>query len=191
MDFTGTFDSLMVDFTTKNQKAVLTLNEDARAAFDKLKNRDKVSITIKEYRKKRSLDANNYYWTLLTKLATVMKLSNPEAHNMMLCEYGLDEVIAGHRVLTPIPDTEESENTVKNAMYYHLKPTSEVKEGKDGVMYRTYKLLRGSHTYDTAEMSRLIDGLITRCKEAGIPDTEIATPDEKRLLKERYGVDIG
>lgn len=191
MDFTGTFDSLMVDFTTKNQKAVLTLNEDARAAFDKLKNRDKVSITIKEYRKKRSLDANNYYWTLLTKLATVMKLSNPEAHNMMLCEYGLDEVIAGHRVLTPIPDTEESENTVKSAMYYHLKPTSEVKEGKDGVMYRTYKLLRGSHTYDTAEMSRLIDGLITRCKEAGIPDSEIATPDEKRLLKERYGVDIG
>ena len=133
MDFTGTFDSLMVDFTTKNQKAVLTLNEDARAAFDKLKNRDKVSITIKEYRKKRSLDANNYYWTLLTKLATVMKLSNPEAHNMMLYEYGFDEVIAGHRVLTPIPDTEESENTVKNAMYYHLKPTSEVKEGKDGV----------------------------------------------------------
>ena len=191
MDFTGTFDSLMVDFTTKNQKAVLTLNEDARAAFDKLKNRDKVSITIKEYRKKRSLDANNYYWTLLTKLATVMKLSNPEAHNMLLCEYGLDEVIAGHRVLTPIPDTEESENTVKSAMYYHLKPTSEVKEGKDGVMYRTYKLLRGSHTYDTAEMSRLIDGLITRCKEAGIPDSEIATPDEKRLLKERYGVDIG
>lgn len=191
MDFTGTFDSLMVDFTTKNQKAVLTLNEDARAAFDKLKNRDKVSITIKEYRKKRSLDANNYYWTLLTKLATVMKLSNPEAHNMMLYEYGFDEVIAGHRVLTPIPDTEESENTVKNAMYYHLKPTSEVKEGKDGVMYRTYKLLRGTHTYDTAEMSRLIDGLITRCKEAGIPDSEIATPDEKRLLKERYGVDIG
>ena len=191
MDFTGTFDSLMVDFTTKNQKAVLTLNEDARAAFDKLKNRDKVSITIKEYRKKRSLDANNYYWTLLTKLATVMKLSNPEAHNMMLYEYGFDEVIAGHRVLTPIPDTEESENTVKNAMYYHLKPTSEVKEGKDGVMYRTYKLLRGTHTYDTAEMSRLIDGLITRCKEAGIPDSEIATPDEKRLLKDRYGVDIG
>ena len=191
MDFTGTFDSLMVDFTTKNQKAVLTLNEDARAAFDKLKNRDKVSITIKEYRKKRSLDANNYYWTLLTKLATVMKLSNPEAHNMMLYEYGFDEVIAGHRVLTPIPDTEESENTVKNAMYYHLKPTSEVKEGKDGVMYRTYKLLRGTHTYDTAEMSRLIDGLITRCKEAGIPDSEIATPDEKRLLTERYGVDIG
>ena len=27
-------------------------------------------------------------------------------------------------------------------------------------------------------------------EHAGIPDSEIATPDEKRLLKERYGVEI-
>ena len=60
----------------------------------------------------------------------------------------------------------------------------------DNVMYRTYRLLRGSHTYNTEEMSRLIDGMITMCKEAGIPDREIATPEEKRLLKERYGVDV-
>jgi hypothetical protein len=39
-------------------------------------------------------------------------------------------------------------------------------------------------------MSRLISGLITMCKEAQIPDREIATPEEKRLLKERYGVDV-
>lgn len=64
-------------------------------------------------------------------------------------------------------------------------------EGVDGVMYRTYKLLRGSSTYNTEEMARLIDGLITSCKEAGMTDAAIATPDEKRLLKERYGVDIG
>jgi hypothetical protein len=64
-------------------------------------------------------------------------------------------------------------------------------EGLDGIMYRTYKLLRGSSTYDPSEMARLIDGLITSCKEAGLAASEIATPDEKRLLKERYGVDIG
>lgn len=57
-------------------------------------------------------------------------------------------------------------------------------------MYRTYKLLRGSHTYNSEEMARLITGLISECKDAGISDAEIATPDEKRLLKERYGVEI-
>ena len=75
-------------------------------------------------------------------------------------------------------------------MNYHLQPTSQVREGNDNVMYRTYRLLRGSHTYNTEEMARLIDGMITMCKEAGIPDREIATPEEKRLLKERYGVDV-
>ena len=65
-----------------------------------------------------------------------------------------------------------------------------MQQGKDGIMYRTYKLLRGSHTYNTEEMARLIDGMVTMCKEAGIPDSEIATPEEKRLLKERYGVDV-
>ena len=69
------------------------------------------------------------------------------------------------------------------AVNYHLQPTSQVREGNDNVMYRTYRLLRGSHTYNTEEMARLIDGMITMCKEAGIPDREIATPEEKRLLK--------
>lgn len=90
-----------------------------------------------------------------------------------------------------IPDTEEAEKKVNNATDYHLAPTSQVRMGNDDVMYRTYRLLRGSRTYDTKEMSRLIDGLITCCKEAGIPETEIASPNEKEILKERYGVNFG
>lgn len=190
MDFTGHFESLMVDFISGKQKAVLELNEDARQAFEKLRDCE-IIVTIKKHRKKRSLDANRYYWSLLTKLATVMHLSNPEAHNIMLCKYGQAVEIDGKNALMPIPDTEEAWRTVRDAQEYHLKPTSDVRVGKDGVTYRTYKMMRGSSTYNTAEMARLIDGLITCCKEAGIPDAEIATPDEKRLLKERYGVDIG
>ena len=34
MDYTGTFDGLAVDFATNKQKASLTLNEDARQAFE-------------------------------------------------------------------------------------------------------------------------------------------------------------
>ena len=33
MDFTGHFDNLMVDLMANKQKAVLTLNEDARHTF--------------------------------------------------------------------------------------------------------------------------------------------------------------
>lgn len=48
--------------------------------------------------------------------------------------------------------------------------------------------MRGSSYYNSAEMARLIDGLIQECKDAEIPESEIMTPDEKRILEERYGI---
>ena len=63
-------------------------------------------------------------------------------------------------------------------------------------MYRTYRLLRGSSTYN-AEIARLIDGLVHECIEDRNPRerererAEIATPEEKRILEERYGVKFG
>ncbi|WP_143249352.1 hypothetical protein [Anaerostipes sp. 494a] len=168
----------------------IEVDSDIRKEYDKLKGKDKLRIRIVQYRKKRSLDANAYYWTLITKFADVIGLSNPEAHNMMLRGYGQSEIFDGKAVYVTIPDTEEAEKKVNNATDYHLAPTSQVRTGNDGVMYRTYRLLRGSRTYDTKEMSRLIDGLITCCKEAGIPETEIVTQNERELLKERYGINV-
>lgn len=111
-------------------------------------------------------------------------------HNMCLERYGQLEIMENKAVFVTIPDTEEAENKVRNAMDYHLQSTSQVRQGVDGLLYRTYRLLRGSHTYNSEEMARLISGLIIMCKDAQIPDSEIATPEEKRLLKERYGVDV-
>lgn len=191
MECIGRFKGLGIDLMSKHQKLEIEIDTDIREEYDKLKDKEKLRIRIVQYRKKRSLDANAYYWTLLTKFADVVGLSNPEAHNMMLRGYGQSEIFDGKAVYVTIPDTEESEKKVNNATDYHLAPTSQVRMGNDDVMYRTYRLLRGSRTYDTKEMSRLIDGLITCCKEAGIPETEIASPNEKEILKERYGVNFG
>lgn len=188
--FTGRFESLMFNCLGKGQKAVISLNEDARQAYEELKGCEKLSLEIKKYRRKRSLDSNAYHWLLVGKLAKVLGMSNAEVHNMALRGYGQPEIYEGKGVYMTIPDTDDARHKVDNAMDYHLSPTSQVREGNDGVMYRTYKLLRGSHTYNTEEMARLIDGMITMCKEAGIPDAEIATPDEKRILKEKYGVEL-
>lgn len=191
MECIGRLKSLGIDLMSRHQKLEIEIDSDIRKEYDKLKDKDKLRIRIVQYRKKRSLDANAYYWTLLTKFADVIGLSNPEAHNMMLRGYGQSEIFDGKAVYVTIPDTEEAEKKVNNATDYHLAPTSQVRMGNDDVMYRTYRLLRGSRTYDTKEMSRLIDGLITCCKEAGIPETEIASPNEKEILKERYGVNFG
>lgn len=191
MECIGRLKGLGIDLMSRRQKLEIEVDSDIRKEYDKLKDKEKLRIRIVQYRKKRSLDANAYYWTLLTKFADVIGLSNPEAHNMMLRGYGQSEIFDGKAVYVTIPDTEEAEKKVNNATDYHLAPTSQVRLGNDGVMYRTYRLLRGSRTYDTKEMSRLIDGLITCCKEAGIPETEIASPNEKEILEERYGVNFG
>lgn len=191
MKLTGRLKEPIIDYVTGRLTVLFEPFEDFRQTYEELKDCEKLSLEIKRYRRKRSLDANAYYWVLCTKLAKVLQVSNQEIHNVMLRKYGQPEIFEGKAAYITIPDTEQAEKKVDNAMDYHLQPTSQVRKGVDGVMYRTYKLLRGSHTYNTEEMARLIDGLIGDCKDAGIPDAEIASPDEKRILKERYGVDFG
>lgn len=191
MKFTGRLKEPVIDYLTGRLTILFETYEDFREAYEELKDKEKLSLEIKPYKAKRSLDANAYYWVLLTKLSKVLQISNTEAHNMMLCKYGQPVIIDGQLARMPLPDTEDADKKIRNSMEYHLKPTSDVRAGKDGVTYRTYLMLRGSSEYNTEEMAMLIGGLISDCKEAGISESEIATPDEKRLLKERYGVDIG
>ena len=58
MDFTGIFQGLSMNYATGKQTVSFELNEDAREAFQDLKGCEKLTIQIKKYRKKRSLDAN-------------------------------------------------------------------------------------------------------------------------------------
>ena len=137
------------------------------------------TVEIKEYRQKRSLSANAFYWSTLSELAKVLNTSVPELHNLMLRRYGQLERYGDQLVYVVLPDTDEASKKADCAETYHIKPTSQVKEGKDGNLYRTYMLLRGSSTYDTAEMSRLIDGLLSECKEVGM---QVLTERERELM---------
>ena len=143
---------------------------------------NKLDVEIKKHREKRSLDANSYYWVCLTRLAEALNMSKPYLHNRLLRRYGQLEVIDEKAVYIVIPDTDEAQKKVDEEQLYHLKPTSQVKEGRGGIMYRTYMMLKGSSTYNTKEMSVLIDGLVSECKECGI---ETLPPEElERMMKE-------
>lgn len=184
MDFTGCFESLMADFSTGRQKAVLTLNEDARQTFENLKDCEKIAITIKKYRKKRSLDANAYFHVLVGKIADAIGNSKPAVKNMLLSKYGqyaIENDSLVHLIIREDIDVSEREDI-------HLSPTSCVKTLDDGRLYRVYRLMRGSHTYNTVEMSRLIDGTVQEAKELGI---ETMTPDQLEEMKQKWGIRIG
>lgn len=180
MEFTGKFNDLMVDFSTGKQKAVLTLNEDARQTFENLKDKE-LSIVIKAYRKKRSLDANAYFHVLVGKIADVIGNSKPAVKNILLAKYGQyarDEDGIIYMILREDIDVSEREDI-------HLSPTSSVKELDDGKLYRVYRLLKGSHEYDTYEMAKLIDGAVSDARELGI---ETMTPNQLREMKERWHI---
>src|SRR5919108_1364767 len=93
----------------ENGKLQLTFEFDEFVSPDKIGN-ELLSIIIKKYRKKRSIDANAYYWRLINKLSNKLDISINRMHNIILSRYGQLESIDGKLVYLVIPDSEEGEN---------------------------------------------------------------------------------
>lgn len=177
----------MVSFTASG-KAIITLelNEKTNALklVDELHD-EKLSIHIGKYDTKRSLNANSYYWHLVGKLSKAMHISRNYCHNLLLRRYGELEYIDGQVVYWVIPDTEEATRKADEAETFHIKPTSNVREGNDGIMYRTYLLLKGSHEYTRTEFTKLVNGLVDECHNCGI---ETKSQEEIDSLLSQYEV---
>lgn len=120
---------------------------------------------VKPYHEKRSLNANSYFYVLQNKLAQVLKTSNDELHERLIKRYSDATIIT-------VPEDYEIKGFIK---YYDIYKSGEIK-GNKVILYKVYK---PSHEMDTKEFSRLLDGIISECKEVGI---ETITPDELRRL---------
>ena len=127
--------------------------------------RDKI-FEIKEYKEKRSLNANNYAWKLITEIGNVQRLSKEEVYLQMLRDYGQQDVVS---MLSSI-------NPNGYFKYYEEAGRSNL-NGKEFIHYRIYK---GTSEYDTKEMSIFIDGVVQEAKSLGI---ETRTPEQIEELK--------
>ncbi len=186
MEFKGKISSMFRDIVTGKWNLSFSTDQNIAEAAQIFSGKD-IDVKLKQHREKRSLDANAYYWCLLTKLAKIHGWSNAEAHNRMLRDYGQYERVEGQLIAVPLPDTDQTEREVLSKMEYHLALSPKVTIMK-GETKRVYLLLRSSSTYNTEEMTRLISGLIEECRYSGIPDSEIMTPFEKQKLYEQYGI---
>lgn len=177
---TGTLDSVMLDLAG-GTVSTLHVNERnlIQKALTELKDK-KVSIEIKQYREKRSLNANAYAWQLMGQIAEELDISNDEVYHMMLVQYG-----------TPVVDDDgksvmfslRSDIELGGEFWIHSAPvgTSEVK----GKLFTHYRMIKGSSEYDTKEMSRLIDGIVYEAQQL---DIETKTPQELASMCERWEV---
>lgn len=171
-ELTGQIKGLALDFVTKRATLTLTINEEqaAKNLFDDLHEAEKLSIKIDRYREKRSLNANNYAWKLLTEIANIVRASKEEVYLAMLKQYGQSEIIS---VLAHIPIEE------------YVKYCEEAGESiLNGKLFKHYKVYKGSSEFDTREMSIFIDGVVSEAKELGI---QTMTPNQIAELKSLWG----
>lgn len=130
--------------------------------------------------KRRSLSANNYFYALCTQIAEKLRISLNEVHNQMLSRYGYPEFIDDKVVYFILPDSID----VNKLEGVHLKATSKTQVLDNGDLNRVYIVMRGSHTYNTVEMARLIDGVISEAQQLDIPTITVT---EKDKMLEQWG----
>lgn len=174
MQTQGTIKSINISFPSK--RAVVAF-EMAAAPEDveKLQGKE-LDIEFTEHREKRSLSANSYFHVLCDKLRQAVNISMAECKNHLIASYG-QVLYYGEQqavIKTNIPPEEMYQNE-----YLH---TWLVKVGEDNTYF--YRVYRGSSTYDTAEMSKLIDGTVNECKAVGI---ETMSPAQLKVILDMWG----
>lgn len=134
-------------------------------------------LTIKEHRKKRSLDANAYAWVLIGKLADAMRVPPTIVYINAI------QNIGGNYEIVPIRDEAVDkfiEIWKKNGLGWPC-----VDMGRSKIPgYRNIRAYYGSSTYDTRQMSQLIESLIQDCKAL-----DIETLSEEKLSAMMEGWD--
>ena len=154
---------------TAEQIAVwLMRQEDRKKVYD-----------ITEHRIRRSMDSNAYFHVLCDKLRQALGISMARCKNHLIADYGQIEYIEEGEPL--IYKTNAPEEWMMERETLHSKCVKVIQENGHDVFF--YRIYRGSHTYNTAEMSQLIKGTVEECKAQGI---ETATPDELAKMAEMW-----
>ena len=122
---------------------------------------------ITKHREKRSLNANDYYWVLIGKIADALNQDKQSIHKTMLKSYGVI-----YQMGSPNKD-------ISGIKYFELDGIRE----KDGKRLYIYNIYKPSSEMNTKEMAKLIDGVVETANEMEI---ETMTPNELKILKEEW-----
>lgn len=99
MEFTGKVAGITMDFATGKYNIAFQADsiDEVSRQYDSIKDLDKLVITAKKWRKKRSLDANAYAWVLMSKIADAQEFptTKEEIYEKMLKDYGVLEEADG------------------------------------------------------------------------------------------------
>ncbi len=133
--------------------------DDCRELYEQLKGKE-LTVTAKKYRKARSLNANAYAWALLDQLAVRMHVAKESLYKSYVRNIGgnNDQMLMNGEAVGRFCSAWQS---------YGLGWITDVMpSGAKGMSLVT--AYYGSSTYDTEQMSRLIDLIVQDCQSVGI-----------------------
>lgn len=172
-EFTGRLSNIAVSYATGRPLLTVEVEGSVQSLFqmfEELKAAEKLTFKVDKYREKRSLNANNYAWKIITEIGNMTRQSKEDVYLLMLKRYGQSEMIS---VMAHVPIVE------------YVKYCEEAGESTlNGKLFKHYRVYKGSSEFDTKEMSIFIDGIVCEAKDMGI---ETATPNEIARMKDLWG----
>lgn len=162
----GTIEEIKIDYAERTTKILLNIHDAiSMNQLEKLNNlkAEELDIEIKKHREKRSLDANSYCWVLCDQIAK--ELSKDGA--IFSKEDIYQETIRTFGTFIPFIVTEVAFDKFKEiwqrqGLGYQVEETAR----KDKCV--RVNCYYGSSSYNTKEMSRIIEALVEQAKELGI-----------------------
>lgn len=171
MDCTGKVHSVNRDWNSGKVIISFEIEEEPTEDINTISQCEKLSIKVKKFSKRRSLDANDYCWVLMTKIANHpdVRSSKDEIYETMLQKYGIIyEDDGGYIPITIRADVDIS------------KIEGHWKFIKTNGKFSSYLMIKGTSEYNSSEMSQFIDMVVQEAKDLGI---ETAPPDEIEKMK--------
>lgn len=157
-------------------EVTFSTREDFANAYDELKE-SPVNVEIKKFYNKRSKDANALAWVLIDKLAEKTRIPKTEIYRSAIKEIGgvSETVCVQDKAVDRLRSGWE-----KNGIGWQTDTMPSKIPGCTNVI-----LYYGSSTFDTSQMSRLVDLIIQECEQQGIPTYR----DEANELIGKWGKD--
>ena len=178
MKVTGRISGASIDFKTGKPTISFEVNEqnDFKAMVNDMKGLEKLSIEVKPFRQRRSLDANAYCWVLIDKLAEKLNIPKITVYRQYI------QNIGGNSEIVCVKNEAVKrlcEGWMRNGIGWQTETFDSKLDGCTNVI-----LYYGSSVYDSSQMARLLDLIIQDCNAVGIPT---ATPNEVERLKSMWG----
>lgn len=177
METTGTLEEISIDYKTHKPRISFLIDDKQKLANIEELRGMKLKIVAKKDIKKRSIDANNYFWKLLQEICELAEIDTVEEYKRRVKELG---IFRRFRIEIENVKTFEKMWTHQGIAWFCDIVDTEYEDGKE---YKIINAYYGSSSFNSKQMSRLIDNLIQDCNVYGI---ETKNPNELKSLLESW-----